>query len=174
MKMTLSIIGIVLASIAVILLTLNVTTDRRIKTEIVINAKPDKVWAVLMNHEAYPEWNPFIRELSGSSEVGEFLNATIQAEGKDPMNFKPEVLVNRANEEFRWIGKLGVKGVADGEHYFILEAEGDNKTKLIHGESFTGILSGLLMKILGQDTHKGFNSMNEALKIRVESDQKML
>ena len=142
---------------------------RSLKTEIVIEAPAEEVWNVLLNHQSYPDWNPFIKNISGSTKVGDYLEVSVQSEGKKPMDFKPEVLVNNSNEEFRWIGKLWTKGIFDGEHYFILESTESGKTKFIHGENFTGILSGLMISMIGKDTLKGFEAMNVALKDRVES-----
>lgn len=156
--------------IVVLLFTLNLLTMRSIRTEIEINASAKEVWNVLMNHQSYHEWNPFIKKISGSTNLGESFEVTIQSGEKDPMKFKPIVLVNKVNQEFRWVGKLGIKGVFDGEHYFILEQAGPNQTKFIHGENFTGLLSGLLMMMIGKDTERGFNEMNKAIKLRVEGN----
>lgn len=171
MKKALKMIVIILISLVAGLMLLNLFTARNIKTEIVINATPQKVWQILMNHEAHPEWNPFIRQISGSTEVGEYLNVTVQSEGNKPMEFQPVVLVNKENREFRWVGKLMIKGIADGEHYFLLEEVGSDQVKLTHGENFTGLLSGLLMKMVGKDTEKGFNAMNlELAKLAENND----
>lgn len=64
-----------------------------------------------------------------------------------------------------------MKGVFDGEHYFILEEITPNQTRFIQGENFTGLLSAILMKMIGEDTRGGFISMNEALKTQVEAQQ---
>lgn len=37
------------------------------------------------------------------------------------MTFSPEVLKAERGKEFRWLGKFLVKGLVDGEHYFLLE-----------------------------------------------------
>lgn len=161
------ILGTILIPI-IALLIFNLFAVRSIKTEIVIDAPAEKVWVILMNHQAYPDWNPFIIKISGSTQVGGNLAATIQSEGNDPMDFTPTVLVNNKNEEFRWVGKLGIKGIFDGEHYFILEQIGPDQTRFIHGENFTGLFSGLLLKMILEDTEAGFNSMNEALKSLTE------
>ena len=42
---------------------------KEIKTEIIINSKPEKVWNILTNFEKYPEWNPFIKSISIDSEI---------------------------------------------------------------------------------------------------------
>jgi hypothetical protein len=163
-------VSIILAPI-VLLVIINLLTTRSLNSEIIINAPSEAVWEVLMNHEAYPEWNPFIKKISGSSNDGDYLETTIQMEGKNPMNFNPIVLKNQKRKEFRWKGKLGIKGIFDGEHYFLLQESGPNQTLFIHGENFTGILSGLLVLMIGEDTKSGFISMNEALKERVEKQQ---
>jgi hypothetical protein len=141
---------------------------RKLETVIEINASVEDVWNVLMDHKAYPNWNPFIKQISGSTRPGEKLSATIQNEGKKPMEFAPIVLVNETNKEFRWKGKLFVKGLFDGEHYFILEKIGASKTRFTHGEQFTGMLTGVILKMIGEDTKTGFEAMNSSLKTLVE------
>ena len=142
---------------------------RKIETQIEINAPIENVWNVLMDHDEYPNWNPFIKKISGSTALGDKFSATIQNEGSKPMTFIPLVLVNQPNQEFRWKGKLFVKGLFDGEHYFILEKINATKTRFLHGEHFTGILKGLVLKMIEADTLKGFEAMNLALKLRIES-----
>ena len=106
---------------------------KSISTSITINAPVTEVWEALMQFDAYPEWNPFVRQISGNASNGEQLQVTIQGEGQKPMSFQPIVLESNPNREFRWKGKLFVKGLFDGEHYFKLESIGVNRTKLIHG-----------------------------------------
>lgn len=144
---------------------------KSLKTEIIINAPVAKVWQVLTNFEAYPEWNPFIIKIIGNLEIGHKLEAIIQAEGQSAMTFKPTVLKVEEEKEFRWLGHLFIRGLFDGEHYFELEALGPQQTKLIHGENFSGILVGLLLKRIGDGTLAGFKAMNKALKERVETMQ---
>jgi len=158
---------IIIVVIVVSLVVLNQFVTRSIKSEISINASVEKVWNVFMNHKEYSNWNPFIRQISGPMEVGKILSVTIGAEGNKPMDFTPLVLVNETNKEFRWVGKLGVKGVFDGEHYFFLEETDHNQTKFTQGEDFTGLLSGIFMLIIREDTEDGFKAMNEALKSQV-------
>ena len=56
----------------IILITiLNVTVmAKEIKTEILINATPEKVWTILTNFDNYPNWNPFIKSIKGEVKVG--------------------------------------------------------------------------------------------------------
>ncbi|WP_298835890.1 SRPBCC domain-containing protein [uncultured Roseobacter sp.] len=134
-----------------------------------IAAPADVVWKELTNATAYPEWNPFIRHLSGNLAAGQRLTITVQPAGKAPFVFTPEVLVADENRELRWAGKLGVKGIFDGEHYFVLNETETGTTILRHGEDFSGMLARPLMALMGENICRGFEAMNLALKTRVES-----
>jgi len=136
-----------------------------IKTSIKINATPAQVWAVLTNYSEYPNWNPFLTEMSGNFKVGN--KVKINAGG---MEFKPTVLALDENKELRWLGSLGFKGIFDGEHKFLLVDNGDGTTTLEHSEKFKGILVPFFKKKLNTDTKSGFEEMNMKLKERVEGN----
>ena len=140
---------------------------KQIKTEIQINATPATVWKVLTNFEGHSQWNPFIKEITGDQKEGEKIKVRIQPPEGQEMSFTPKVLKFKENEEFRWIGKLGIKGIFDGEHYFKLVDLGNNQTRFVHGENFGGILIPLMGKVL-KKTKVGFELMNEALKKECE------
>lgn len=141
-----------------------------ISTEIEIAAPASDIWEELTDGAAYPDWNPFVKHLSGDLTVGNHLNVTIQSEGNSPMDFTPEVLTANKDAELRWVGRLGFKGVFDGEHYFILEETDRGTTILHHGETFKGILAYPLLALIGEDTLNGFEAMNQALKARIEPE----
>ena len=140
---------------------------KNIQTEILINSDITKVWDVLMNFDSYPKWNPFITSISGEPKLGNRLTVSINPPGGKGMTFKPSILNLESNKEFRWKGKLGISGIFDGEHYFILEFLENDKTKFIHGEKFSGLLVPLAGKMLDK-TQKGFQLMNESIKNECE------
>ena len=140
----------------------------KIETEITINASVAAVWDILMNFNNYPNWNPFIQSIKGEAKVGSRLENTICLKPNQAQVFKPIIQVVNAQQEFRWLGSLWLKGLFDGEHYFKLEKLPNNQTRLIHGERFSGILSGLIMAMIRTDTQRGFEKMNQALKKEVE------
>ena len=141
-----------------------------ISTEILINARPEKVWDVLMDFEGHSSWNPFILSISGSPVVGDKIQVFLKPEGSKGMKFEPEVQIVERNKCFQWQGKLFVKGLFDGQHRFELEAVGEHQTRFIQSEKFGGILVGMLKKMLDNGTVQGFRKMNEALKKRVENN----
>lgn len=140
-----------------------------IVTEIEINAACHAVWRVLMDFVHHPEWNPFVRRISGEAKVGNRLEVSICPPGGKGMTFRPKVLAVQANAELRWLGHLMVPGLFDGEHYFVLHPLAADRARLVHGERFSGLLVPLLKSQLESGTRAGFTAMNEALKLRVEN-----
>jgi hypothetical protein len=137
-------------------------------TEIEIEAAPEQVWQVLMDFATFPQWNPFIVEITGKAEAGAKLRAKIRPEGSAGMTFTPTVLAAVPNREFRWGGRLLIPGLMDGEHRFLLQPLGPDRTHLIHEEAFGGILVAPFLRLMGAGTLAGFHAMNRALKARVE------
>src|SRR6185369_12184111 len=107
-----------LTTIVFISLLASAADAKEIKTEILINASPEKVWAIFSDFENYPKWNPFIKSLTGEVKVGEKISVTIQPYDSKAMSFKPKVLSFEANKEMRWIGRLLFGGLFDGKHQF--------------------------------------------------------
>ncbi len=150
----------------IILLTLlNLKTmAKEIKTEILINASPKKVWSILSNFDNYPSWNPFIKSIKGEVKVGGKIIARIEPPEAKGMTFKPKILAYETNKELRWIGHLLVKGLFDGEHIFELIDNGNGTTTFIQREKFKGILVPFFKKMLDNNTKRGFEQMNNKLK----------
>jgi len=140
---------------------------KSLQTEIIINASAEKVWAIITDFGKFSEWNPFIVKLEGIPEVNARLRAELK-NGNGVSVFKPKVLVADKNKAFEWLGSLPVPGIFNGHHYFRIEALNANQVKFNHGEEFSGILSGLIMKQIGEQTRSGFIAMNKALKVRAE------
>src|SRR5215471_4563108 len=107
--------------------------SRTIDTAVDINADRDTVWDVLTDFASYKEWNPVMR-IEGTPEVGAKLVVHLTGAGGHGMCFKPKVLEATPGKELRWLGKLGLRSIAAGEHYFVLTTNDDGTTRLNHGE----------------------------------------
>lgn len=141
----------------------------KIRTEIIINAPKEKVWDILTDFDKYQQWNPFIVKSQGKAIPGSYLVNTMK-NGRDTMTFKPKVLKAEPFSYFDWLGKLWIKGLFDGHHYFQIEEIHPNQVKLIHGENFSGLLSKMILKKIGKETWENFVKMNQALKNRTEAE----
>jgi hypothetical protein len=137
----------------------------QLRTEIDIDAPAREVWEVLTNFRAYPEWNPFITSVRGKPRVGQTLEVVLSPPRSREMKFTPEVLRVDPFVELRWRGVLYFDWLFVGEHFFQLKEIDARRTRLVHGEDF----SGWLAKIISfTNTTRGFVFMNQALKKRVE------
>jgi len=141
---------------------------RTLEARIDIDAPVDRVWAVLRDTAAYAEWNPFIRTIEGALQPGSRLTVRIEPPGGSGVTFKPTVQAVEPNQLVRWLGRLLLPGVFDGEHSLRLEAINSDHTRFIQSERFGGLLVPLLGGLLAR-THRGFEEMNQALKARVEA-----
>jgi hypothetical protein len=123
---------------------------------------------VLTDFPSHAQWNPFIRRASGEVRGGARLLVHIQPSGTKGMTFQPTVLKAEPNRELRWLGRLWLPGLFDGEHSFIIEPVGVSRVQFVQREVFRGLLLPLLSRTLERDTRRGFDEMNQALKARAE------
>lgn len=139
---------------------------KNLHTEIIINASAQKVWSILTDFEKFPEWNPMVVSIEGKEEVGAQLTVALK-NGSSTSTFQPKVVVFEKEKAFEWLGHLPL-GMFNGRHQFKVEKLSDSQVKFVHREDFSGWLSGLIMRMIGEQTRQGFIAMNEALKKRAE------
>jgi hypothetical protein len=139
---------------------------KELHTEIDIDAPPERVWELLTDFGSYPQWNPFIRSISGQPILGERLEVRLEPPGGRGMTFKPKVLNSKPNRELRWLGHLLVPGLFDGEHSFTIQPLEENGVRFVQREAFKGLLVPLFARSLETNTQRGFEEMNRALKER--------
>ncbi|MFZ0011577.1 MAG: SRPBCC domain-containing protein [Halobacteriota archaeon] len=141
---------------------------KQIRAEIEINASAERVWHVLTDFAAFPQWNPFIRQISGELKVGGTLDVYLQPSGQRGMRFRPVVLAVAPSQELRWLGRLwGIPKLFDGEHSLTIEPFDVNRVRFVQQEVFSGILVALLGSTMSA-AERSFREMNEALKTLAE------
>jgi hypothetical protein len=140
----------------------------RISTSIEISADTGAIWNILKDFERYGKWNPFIRSIEGRTEIGSMLNVFLQPSGTKGKRFRPRLLEFSEEKGIRWLGRLWIPGLFDGEHSFSMIRNPDGSVTFVQAETFRGILVPLLKRSLEKDTKRGFEEMNRALKARSE------
>ncbi len=95
--------------------------SKHLSSEILINSSAKKVWTVITNFEDFPNWNPFIRCAAGELKIESKLELFIQPSGSKGMTFRPKVLKVDPNRELRWLGRLYLPWLFDGEHDLLLK-----------------------------------------------------
>jgi hypothetical protein len=139
-----------------------------IRTDIEIAAPASAVWAVLTDTAAYPDWNPFLRRVEGDLVAGARLRVRFAPPGGREVTMRPRLLTVDAPHSLRWLGRLGVPGLFDGEHAFTVEPLTADRVRFVQSEDFRGILVPLTRSLLTR-TRAGFEAMNAALRTRAEA-----
>jgi hypothetical protein len=141
---------------------------RQIEAAVEINAPAGRVWKVLTDFEAYPEWNPFIRRARGRLQTGQRLRMRLDIPQGPKMKLKVKIVSVAPGRSFQWLGVVGVRGLFDGLHRFRIEEAGAGSVRLLQDERFSGMLVPLLGGYVAGGARRGFEAMNRALKQRVE------
>jgi hypothetical protein len=141
---------------------------RPLESEIVVEASPDRVWRVLTEFSAYPDWNPFISWVSGEARPGGPLRAVALPARGPGFAFSAWVTAARPARELSWTGQLVFPWLFHGHHYFLIEERPGGGTLLRHGEVLGGLLVPLLGAVMAAWMLPGFSRMNQALKARAE------
>ncbi len=148
------------------LFTLSACSGMSIRTAIEIDAPRERVYDILADLDAYPEWNPYHRNVRGEFAVGAGLDVDITRPDGKQVNIPPHMLRIDENREITWGG--GILGVFYGEHSFLLSSTASGGTLLEHNEDFSGF--AITFADLPPDViAKGYQQMNLALKQRAES-----
>ena len=141
--------------------------SRVIKTETLINATAERVWAQMTDFASFPSWNPFVLEAEGRLEPGEKLKIRLQLD-RMKMTFRPRVTVVKPNRELRWLATLGRPGVFDVDRAFLIEPR-DGGVRFVMSEECTGWPTPVMFAPnLEAQLYRGYDAFNEALRKRVE------
>jgi hypothetical protein len=138
-----------------------------------IDATPERVWQVLTDVPAYPQWNPFITGIKGTSAVGgrmsvslAHLNVLLRP------TLRPRVLEVTRGRRLRFrlrLARLGTPGLLDTEHTLTITVHDDGRVRLWHQVHFRGLLVPVVTRSLNSENGPSFDAMNAALKERAES-----
>lgn len=146
--------------------------SKSMDTEIEINAAAERVWQTLTDFDAYPAWNPMIRQACGELKEGALLRVRFQpGRGKKTLTFRPLLMTVEPFRELRWTGRIRLPLVFDMQHYWIITPLPQNKVHLLHGVVVIGLAALFSGHILLNVISRTFEGMNYALKKRAEHSE---
>jgi hypothetical protein len=140
---------------------------KELRTEIEIQASPEKVWQVLTELDKYPEWNPFIHHAIGRATVGKAVDIDFQPDSTG-MKLHCTVVKAEPNKTLTWRYHVGADFLFNGEHSFSIEPIDERHVRFVDKEVFNGLLVPLQAKDIDTNSKRGFEAMDQALKARVE------
>lgn len=149
-----------------VLAVLFVNSRTVIRTEIFVDAPPERVWEVLIATDQYPEWNPVFVRVEGALEEGASLVNHVVEPGKDPVTMNSNVRRIVPLEEINQGG--GITGILTFDHHYYLQPE-NGGTRVIQHE----VDQGLYMYFWDSSwVEPAYASVNEALRDRVASNDR--
>ena len=142
-------------------------TVTEVRTEVIIHANSDSIWKILINTADYPNWNPYIYQVTGIVKKGKMVSFRMKGKSKDRA-FSAKILELDSGKRFAWGG--GLLFFLKAKHYFILVPIDESTTTLIQGEYWKGFFGKSLGKNVYKDACENFVSMNIKLKQLVEKN----
>ncbi len=103
----------------VLLTAAAIFTKKTFHVEVFIPAPPEDVWAVLMNTEAYPDWNPVFVAVDGAYTEGEKVTSSVRFPDGSITEMTATVKTLAEGRELRQY--LGIPGILTADHQWILE-----------------------------------------------------
>jgi hypothetical protein len=82
------------------------------------------------------------------------------------MTFRPRVVKWEPGRELRWLGRLVVPRLFDGEHIHLLEPLAEDRTRYVQSERFSGVLVTVFKRQLDA-TLRGFEAPRPHLARRL-------
>lgn len=144
-----------------LILLMYLTSKRVFQAEIYIEASPQDVWAVLVDHEDYQRWNPLLVPTSGGFVDGSSIVYRMTPPGGDSSDFKSEV---RALKPYKLIKQFaGIPMLLAADHEWRLEPK-NGGTRVQQYEVDKGIWMWFWDASWVQPSYE---QVNEALKRRV-------
>ena len=166
-KLFLSLLIFVL--ITSLILWMNGKDMREIRTEIEIAAPPAKVWNLLTDIENWHKWSPIINKSSGIAAMGSTLDITMggKEHGENGPQYNPRITIFDAPKHFRWRAQMMAGFIMTNDKVFELE-ETSTGTRLVHIETFSGMMVPLFWGKVKENVPNMLNAMNKALKTLAE------
>lgn len=139
-----------------------------IRTECVIPATPEKVWAVLADLGRYSEWNPLNTHAQGEARLGAKVAMTfLNLAGKpgSVVNQTVTLVACEPGRELAWRGVVPL--LFHGRHGFLLTPEGAG-ARVVQTEELWGLLPAMWGQAkLDRDFKPHYQAVDRALAARV-------
>lgn len=140
----------------------------QIRTEALISAPPEKVWAVLADFARYSEWNPLNLEARGEARVGAkvpMVFRNLPAGGEGLIRQTVRIVAAEPGRELAWAGHVPL--IFAGRHGFLLTPQAGG-THVSHTEVLGGLLPMSWSRArIERDFVPAYEAVNVALAARV-------
>ena len=137
-------------------------------TEIEINAPKQRVWKVLLYKERWKYWNTFLFDCDSKvpfRQGKEVFLSLRRLPNDEETEFEPLVTRVQPSVCLSWVASIpGFRN----EYVFELQEIGVARTKYVHKNYYSGIMSRLFVPFIWEDERRGIQRMARELKRYVE------
>lgn len=136
-----------------------------------ISAGIDEVWAILMDVERYPSWNPFTVSVKTSFEIGSPVDMQVALNpSSGRTRHQVEYITSFHPERYRvsWGVNVGPGWFIKADRWQQLTDLGDGRTRYETSDEFTGVGVPLMLAMMERKVERGFTDVARALKARAE------
>lgn len=130
----------------------------------VIEADPDRVWAVLVDGAAWPTWDSGVEAVDGAIDLGNKI--TIRSAAAPGRSFPVRVTTFEPNRRLELTGGMPL-GLFTGVRTYTLAADSPTATSLTVREQYRGVLLRVIARSM-PDLQPSFDQFTAGLKQRVE------
>ena len=121
----------------IVVFVLLLVGQKSVKSETIINAQPDAVWALLTKTDGYPDWNPVMQSAKGNLVEGEKIVYLFKQD--ENVQYDVPITVKKIVDGKHLNQGGGMAGIVTYDHHYELEALEQGKTKLIIREDYHGV-----------------------------------
>lgn len=139
------------------------------RSEVVIEATPEQVWAVLMDLENYPLWNPFTIAMKSELKVGAAMEMKVAMQPWLVLDQTEHIRLLEPNYKACWGINTDSGEYSRGERCQWLEVVSPTQTRYITEDLIEGKVTPMVTRLFGGSLTRGFDGVAQDLKQRVES-----
>lgn len=142
-----------------------------IESTIDVDAPIDRVWAILVDLDAYGAWNPFTPRIDASLRVGEPVVLHVAMKPGEKLLVQTEIC--SANDpvarELGWGMTMGAPFLLKANRIQRLTALEGGGTRYHTSDVFSGLLTPLVMALYRVHIQRGFDEVARALARRAQA-----
>jgi hypothetical protein len=137
--------------------------------EIEIYASRRRVWQALVRKDQWLYWNTYLYDCDPKQrlEQGQEVSLSIRrTPGEEETEFQPRITLMQPEVCLKWVSSI--PGFVN-ENVFQLQETGRDRTKYIHQENFSGLLTRAIFPFIRQEEQQGIRRMARELKRYAET-----
>lgn len=141
-----------------------------IRAEIEIAAPAERIFEILTDLDAYPEWNPFTPRVESTLRPGDPVHLHVRLRGERLAHRVEYVSANERPSKLCWGAAIGARVLLTAERCQTLTPIDAHHTRYATADEIRGWLTPLVMLLFGSAMQRGFEDVAVALKKRAESN----